>query len=215
MNYFCYGILKDYRLSENFPECYVSIRRSGGFMRTANSWFPMSSSIGLIVTVLEDWKTLEDELWNYNFYLAQLEKINILSEKKVWKKTTVENLEKQECEFIRLGKRLQWKCFFTKAWLTALISPGSRLGASNIKNTGKEVLSAHSVIRLHNLCFQPNLEFIRRIYWSAFKFRLRCLHGLGHNRTQIASSPAHPRRCFTRGSEWNPSLEEQLWVGHK
>lgn len=82
MNYFCYGILEDYRLPGNFPECYVSMRHSGMFMRTANPWFPMSSSTGLIVMQYRYWKTLEDELCNYSFKLAQLEKINILSEKR-------------------------------------------------------------------------------------------------------------------------------------
>lgn len=86
INYFCYGILEDCRLSGNFPECCVSIRHSGRFMRTANPWFPMSSSTGLIVMECRYWKILEAELCNYSFKLAQLEKINILPEKRCEKK---------------------------------------------------------------------------------------------------------------------------------
>lgn len=85
MNAFSYGILEDDRLSGNFLKCYVSIRHSGRFMRTANPCFPMSFSIGLIVTECRYWKT--GRHWKMTHIQANTARENkYLVRKKVWKK---------------------------------------------------------------------------------------------------------------------------------
>lgn len=61
--------------------------------------------------VLEDWKTLEDELWNYNFQLAQLEKINKLSEKKAVEKNNCGKSGEARMQIQKVGKETGMEMF--------------------------------------------------------------------------------------------------------